>query len=550
MALKNDAARGLALAVALVLLGGAPSSGRSLPQTRAESSGYAATSRYVDVIRFIRDLQRLSPHIRVETLGRSVEGRDIPLLVIGDPVPASPSCLKADGRMAVYIQANIHAGEVEGKEASLMLARDVLLDPKTAYLDQLIILIAPILNADGNERISPKNRSGQRGPEEGVGLRHNGQNLDLNRDCMKLETPEIRGMVDNVLVRWDPLVMVDCHTTNGAFHEETVTWSWPLNPNADRPILLYQRDKMLPAVNRIMKEKYGTRGLPYGVFRDWKNPESGWETFDSRPRYVTNYVGLRNRISLLDENDVHADFKTRVSGNYGFLRAVLGYCRSHREEITRLAGEADANAVRRGLNPGEADVFAVEVDVRALPEPVTIHGYVTEVVSREGGFPELKRTDEKRTYTVPYYADFVPKRTVRLPFAYLIPEAGDSVRDNLRRHGIAVEELVESAELEVEGFLLSELAAEDRLYQGHRLNRVKGEYNLEKKMFASGALVVRLAQPLGSLAASLLEPESDDGLLAWNFFDRYLAAQWSRRLSVYPVYRLLAPALLVTDSLP
>lgn len=550
MAFKKDTARRLALAVALVLPGGTAFASHSLPQTRAESSNYSATSRYADVIRFIRDLQRLSPRIRVETLGRSVEGRDIPLLVLGDPVPASPSGLRADGRMAVYIQANIHAGEVEGKEASLMLARDILLAPKTPYLDQLIILIAPILNADGNEKISPDNRSSQRGPEEGVGVRHNGQNLDLNRDCMKLETPEIRGMVENVLVRWDPLVMVDCHTTNGAFHEETVTWSWPLNPNADRPMLLYQRDKMLPAVNRIMKEKYGTRGLPYGVFRDWKNPDSGWETFDSRPRYVTNYIGLRNRISLLDENDVHADFKTRVGGNYGFLRAVLDYCRIHREEIARLAGEADANAVRRGLNPGEADVFAVEVEVKALPEPVTIHGYVTEVVPREEGFPELKRTDEKKTYTVPYYADFVPKRTVRFPFAYLIPEAGDSVRDNLRRHGIAVEKLLESAELEVEGFLLSGLAAEDRLYQGHRLNRAKGEYGLEKKVFAPGTLVVRLAQPLGSLAASLLEPESDDGLLVWNFFDRRLAAQWSRRLSAYPVYRLPAAALLVTDSLP
>jgi len=448
--------------------------------------------------------------------------------------------------MVVYIQANIHAGEVEGKEASLMLLRDTVLDPKTPYLDKLILLIAPIFNADGNEKISPENRSDQPGPEQGVGVRPNGQNLDLNRDSIKLESPELSGLVRNVLTRWDPALVVDCHTTDGAFHEETVTWSWPMNPNGDLPLLEFQRREMLPAINRIMKDKYGTLGLPYGGFRDWKAPEKGWETFEPQPRYVTNYVGLRNRLSILDENYVHADFKTRVLGNYFFLKAILDYAANHTDELTRLVADADQRTVRKGLAPADSDMFGVEYELRPLDEPVTIHGYETEIIERPGAWPEMKRTDRKKIYTVPYYADYAVKRGVRFPFAYLLPAADAEVVSKLLQHGIAVEKLEAPAKLEVQTFLPKEIKGAERLYQGHRMNTVKGEYSTETREFPAGTVLVRTAQPLGELAVYLLEPESDDGLMAWNFFDRYIVAQWGRGSQAYPVFKLLTPTNFVT----
>ena len=204
---------------------------------------------------FIRELQKLSPLVRVETICTSTEGRDVPLLVIGKPLPRDPLALRYDKRAVVYFQANIHAGEVEGKEAALMLVRDILLDPKLPYLDKVVLLVAPIFNADGNDKMDPRNRMGQVGPEKGSGVRHNGQNLDLNRDAMKLESPEMRGLVRNVLRRWDPLLLVDCHTTDGSFHEEPVTYSWPLCPNGDPAVLEYARDKMLPADRRDAREE-------------------------------------------------------------------------------------------------------------------------------------------------------------------------------------------------------------------------------------------------------------------------------------------------------
>ncbi|MFZ2052581.1 MAG: M14 family metallopeptidase [Candidatus Aminicenantales bacterium] len=518
------------------------------PLTVAEKSQFQATSRYDDVMMFIRDLQRLSRNLRVETLARSAEGKDIPLLVLGKPLPVSPSPLQHDKRGVIYIQANIHAGEVEGKEASLMLARDILLASAPPYLDRLIILIAPIFNADGNEKIRPENRQHQGGPKEGVGIRYNGQNLDLNRDSIKLESPELRGLVGNVLLRWDPLLLVDCHTTNGSYHQEVVTYSWGLNPNGDAGIIAYQRDKMMPEIESILEKKYDTPAVGYGGFRDYRAPEKGWQTFEPQPRYVTNYVGLRNRLSILDENYVYADFKARIMGNYHFLRAILDYCSAHLEEIERLVTEADRKTILRGFQPGEKDCFFVEYELLPLRNPVTVHAYETEVIPQgEGPRPRLRATDKVNILTIPYYSDWAGKRGVRFPYAYVLGVPDSDVAAKLLQHGLVVEKLSEAATLEVEVFKIKELKSAERSYQGHHLNQVKGDYAVETRAFPAGTIIVPTAQPLGSLAAYLLEPESDDGLLVWNFFDRYVVPQWSRELQTYPVYKLLTPVNLVKE---
>ena len=542
---KSPALLGFVVGMGLL---GALGTAQEKPLTVAEQTQFKATSRHADVMSFIRTLQRLSPYLRIEQLATSAEGRDVPLLVIGNPLPSPPSSLRHDGRGIIYIQANIHAGEVEGKEASLMLARDILLAPDLPYLDKLIILIAPIFNADGNERISPESRKHQGGPEQGVGVRTNGQNLDLNRDGIKLESPELLGLVGNVLLRWDPLLLVDCHTTDGSYHQEVVTYSWGLNPNGDGAIVAYQRDKMMPEIEAILEKKYATPAVGYGGFRDYKAPEKGWESFEPQPRYVTNYIGLRNRLSILDENYVYADFRARVMGNYNFLRAILDYCSAHLEEIERLVAEADRKAVFRGLIPSDKETFFVEYDVLPLQNPVTVHAYETEVISRgEGQRPEVRATDKVNVQTVPYYTDWVGKRGVRFPFAYIVGVPDSEILGKLRQHGLLVERLNEAATLEVEAFRIKELKSAERAYQGHHLNQAKGEYAVETREFPAGTFIIPTAQPLGSLAAYLLEPESDDGLLVWNFFDRYIVPQWSRELQTYPVYKLLKPVNLARE---
>lgn len=514
------------------------------PQTVAEKSAFTATSLYQDVIDFIQVLQVQSPLIKVETMGISPEGRKIPLVILGNPAPSSPADLRFDDRIVVYFQANIHAGEVEGKEAALMLMRDILQQSPPPYLDQAVILIAPIFNIDGNEKISPDNRRSQAGPINGVGVRYNGQNLDLNRDSMKMESPELQGLVKNVLLRWDPVLLVDCHTTNGSYHEEPLTYSWPLNPNGDQNIRKFMQDEMMPALRTHFKEKYNFLAIPYGNFMGREMDQ--WRTFSHQPRFVTNYIGLRNRLSILIENYSYAEFKTRVHANYNFLKSILDYCLSHQEKIQGLVRNADLTNIKR-TSP-TAETFGVEFDIKALPDPITILGYELKPNPQKNTYPRMIRTDVKKEYTVKYLTDFFPTRSVTKPFGYLIPVPVPEVAKKLKQHGITIEKLLKPVQFEVEAFHLAELKASDRLYQGHHMNTVKGEYKLETKVFPVGTLFVATAQPLSNLISYLLEPESDDGLLVWNFFDRLLASQWRRTPQVYPVYKLIKAANLVTTT--
>jgi hypothetical protein len=530
----------------LALLSSVPA---QTPSTVAESSNFTATSRYSDVIEFVHALQEQSSQIRVETLCTSAEGRKVPLLVIGNPAPASPADLRSDGRTAVYFQANIHAGEVEGKEAVLMLARDILQAKTANYLDKLVILLVPIFNADGNEKISTENRPRQVGPEQGVGIRYNGQNLDLNRDGMKLETPEVQGLVQNVLLRWDPVFFLDAHTHNGSYHQEPVTWTWGLNPNGDSALFDYFTDRMWPAVERLMREKHNIPTIPHGDFLDPAEPEKGWIPLGPQPRYLSNYVGLRNRLSVLNENYPYADYKTRVLGCYKLLLSFLDVLHSNRDEITRLTREADQRTIQKGLDPSANGTFTVEYDRKPIEQTFTIQGYKMEVEPREGGWPRVTKTDQAHTYSgVPYYAKYTSTRTVRLPRGYLIPVQDREVIEKLVQHGILVERLVEPAELTVEAFNVTEVQSSDALNQGHHPNRITGEYSEKKVSFPAGTYYVRMAQALANVASSLLEPESDDGLAFWNFLDRHLARQWRRGPVEYPVYKLHQQVHLVKET--
>ena len=516
--------------------------------TKAEATDYKATSRFADVRAFIDELVKRSPFVRVESIGRTAGGFDIPALIVADPPVTSPEQLRQDDRAVIYIQANIHAGEVEGKESCLMLARDIVRTEPKPYLDKFVLLIVPNLNADGNEKIDPENRSYQPGPAEGVGVRTNDWNLDLNRDGMKLESPEISAVVKNVHRRWDPLLFIDCHTTDGSFHREITTYAWGVNPNGDPNIRSYMSDVMMPAVERICEEKYDVLACGYGYFRDDKDPDKGWISMEFEPRFATNYFQLRNRFSILIENNVYADFETRVRANYGLVRSILDYAFEHSDKLRVLAAEADARAVRRGLNPGPDDVFGLAFEYRPLKEPLTVHSYVTEVVP--GPWPNRRATDKVEVHTIPYYADGYATRSIPFAAGYLIPTPESRVLDLLLRHGIAVQRLTEPAEIEVETFKIKNFTSAERLYQGHRVNKITGEYVREKIVFPAGTLVVSTAQPLGALAAYLLEPESDDGLVAWNYFDKFLASSWGGATSgmIVPVRRMLQPAVLPVET--
>ena len=508
-------------------------------QTTAEKSDFKSTSNYSDVMAFISQLKKTSGYIRTETIARSSEGMDVPLLIIGNPLPKSPQQLINDKRIVVYIQANIHAGEVEGKEAALMFARDLLSEKNPELLQHVVLLICPLFNPDGNEKISPLSRPYQNGPVNGVGVRHNGQYLDLNRDGMKAESPEVRGAITRVFNTWDPSVFMDCHTTDGSYHVEPVTFTWMVNPNGDNDLIYYMRNRMIPEMSATLLNKYKTENCYYGEFNNMLQPENGWFYDSADPRYMSNYFGLRNRLGILNENYVYADFKTRVLGCYYLIRSLLDYASANKSEIKKMLKDVDVKTVNRGHNPGASDSFGIEFKVRPLPEKVTIKTYEADLVTDANGRRSFRRSDRQKTVTIPYFIDYYASRNVKFPFAYLITIKDQEVLELLKIHGIRIEELTLPLKIPVEKFEISELKGSARLNQGHYTNTIKGRFLKDTIDFPVGTVVIRTAQALANLASYLLEPQSNDGLMTWNFLDRYLVPQWGMGYYPYPVYKVI-----------
>ena len=513
--------------------------GQSDFQTIAEKSNFESTSKYDDVMVFVNQLTKLSKNIRVETIAKTIEGRDVPLLIVGNPLPKSPKDLLGDKRVVVYIQANIHAGEVEGKEAVLMYLRDLLKSKNPEVLKDVVLLVCPIFNADGNEKISVKNRTNQNGPKNGVGVRYNGQMLDLNRDAMKVESPEVKGVIANVFDKWDPEVIMDCHTTNGSYHVEPVTFTWIMNPNCDRSLINYMRDKMMPEMSGTLLNKYKTENCFYGEFIDMDDYSKGWISYAAEPRYMSNYVGVRNRLGILNENYVYADFKARVYGCYNLINSLMDYSSQHREQIKELIKGVDAATISRGLNPAVTDSFAIAYEGRPTPNLVTIKTFEADKVESDNPYERHKKSDRRKDVTVIYVADYFATKNTKFPFAYILTIQDPEIIGLLKTHGIVVEKLDNTINLDVEKFVIEDLKAEQRLNQGHYTETLKGKFEKENKEFPAGSYVVRTSQKLGYLVSYLLEPQSDDGLTLWNYFDRYLVPQWSRNYNAFPVYKVI-----------
>jgi hypothetical protein len=506
--------------------------------TRPERTDFRETSSYTDVLTFLDSLQRVTKDIWLGTLATSAEGRRVPYVIASRPLVSSAAEAHRSGKPILYLQANIHGGEVEGKEAAQMLLRDLTLGAFRPVLDRIVLLVVPIYNADGNERwlAGERNRPGQNGPQV-VGQNPNGQGLNLNRDYMKLEAPETRGSVA-LLTAWDPDVFIDLHTTNGSYHGYVLTYAPGLNPNAN-PATEFVRDRFLPLLRERMQQRHGQRTFSYGNFRN-QTPDSlgqGWETYDGRPRFGTNWMGLRGRLAILTEGYSNEDFRSRISATYNFVR-----------EILTLAGEqaAGIKSVVLASDWQRLDSVAVR-SVLGPPRRLDVIAEITHDMGEgAGGYARRKRTGVYRTIRMPVFDRFVAARKEAMPAGYLIPARLKETVELLRRQGILVEVLTASWRTAVEVFTVDSLGL-GPLFEGHRPVAVEGRWGqaASDTVAAAGWYLVRTDQPLGTLAAYLLEPTSEDGVVTWNLLDRELQARLA-----YPMMRVRSSSRTPATAVP
>jgi murein tripeptide amidase MpaA len=511
------------------------------PLTRAERTNFLETSHYADVVSFVDSLVAMEPsQLATGSIGKTSEGRDIPYVVASRPLVSSAAEAQRLHRPVVYIQANIHAGEVEGKEAMLAMLRELTADKDPNVLDSLVLVVIPIYNADGNEKFAHQieNRGSQDGPEM-VGQRANGQGLDLNRDYVKAEAPETQASL-RMFNTWNPDVFVDLHTTDGTYHGYALTYAASLSPAA-RYTGPFTMDTLLPAVRRNLLARERIQTFDYGNVEAPNGGPRGWYTYDSRPRYGTNYYGIRGRISVLSEAYSHDPFRTRIASTYAFVGELLSLLAANGEEILSVTHEADRKTIAGGTTPSRAPYVSLRSEYTRHPRFADIIledlGKLADSTEKLPGVRRgYKRIGKFHTERMPVFDRFSSTLDRRMPVAYAFGAAQKSIADHLMEHGVFVEQLTDSLSVAASTFRIDSVERATRPFQGHYEETLAGAWAARGVTLPAGTYIVREAQPLGILAMYLLEAESDDGFATWNLLD-----DWIGPGQTYPVLRIEEP---------
>ncbi len=508
--------------------------------TVPEKTQYHQTSTYAQVMDFIMTIQAKSDWVHVEYMGTSLEGKKIRVVVLANPKISTPEEAKASGKPVMYIQGNIHAGEVEGKESLQILMREILLGDKKHLLDNQILLFAPIYNTDSNDKMAEGNRPSQEGSPEKAGLRVNSMGLDLNRDGIKMETAETRALVQNVLLKWDPEMLVDLHTTNGTWHGYSLTWA-PSYLKSEQPgPYNFTWNRLLPDVTQAVEDNYDLYIGPYG----YHNLRDGWPvtaiyTYNHHPRYMVNQMGLRNKVGILSEAFAHERLYQRMNSTHAFVTEILKFTNAYGKEMAAINAQAEKKAIQNVLDNAGKIKKGVRFKMVYLEDIPNYRTYeYLPYVDEKGETKLVRGLGIVTLHDVKNYSGFEATVKATLPRGYIIPASLKTIADHLKMQGVEVKKLNKKVTAKGEVFEVTKLKKADRLFEGHHMATVEGEFKAATRTFNKGDYWIDMAQPLTNLAFYTLEPQSDDGLVTWNFFDDYLESNGITDHPVeYPIFK-------------
>lgn len=485
--------------------------------TPAEKAKFQTTPSYAETRAYLQRLAQAAPGtIHLSRFGVSPEGRDLMLVVAASGGEFTPQAARASGKTILLVQSGIHAGEIEGKDAALMLLRDLAFEPKRAkLLDHTILVWLPIFNVDGHEHSTPFNRINQNGPAR-MGYRATAQNLNLNRDYMKVDAPEMRDWIA-LFDAWQPDLFFDIHTTDGADFQYDFTWYMEQWGPLPAPVQAWQtkavEQDILPAF-----EKMGHLAAPYLSGVDHNDITKGIANFGSGPRFSTGYVALRNRAAVLVETHMLKPYAVRVKAAHDFVLATLERLARDDGALRKAVTQADTEVAARGT--GTSLAVAFETSKESVPFTFKGYEFKTEPSAISGDVWVHYDPRKPRTWVIPNFRDLVPTRSVTLPSAWLVPSGWPQIIDKLRQHGVRMERIDHAIELGVERHQLDQPKWQQASFEGHHMLRDFKQASVSARVaFAPGAMLIPTDQPLANLAANLLEPAAADSLLRWGLFD-------------------------------
>ncbi|HEU4403506.1 MAG TPA: M14 family metallopeptidase [Candidatus Polarisedimenticolia bacterium] len=501
-------------------------------RTPAEIAGYRATPRYDETLAYVRRVAAAAPkQVKVESFGKTGEGRDLIAVVVSRDGLFDPAALHKAGRPVVLIQNAIHAGEMDGKDACLALLRDLVVTrERAALLEQAVPVLIPIYNADGHERFAAHNRINQNGPAE-TGWRTQARNLNLNRDYMKAEAPETRAFL-KLWNRWLPDFFVDTHVTDGADYQYDTTYGMDYGPDVYQATARWKREVVAP----FLESAVGRSGHLLGPFIslvDDTDPAKGMAIGQDPPRFSTGYMIQQNRPSLLIETHMLKEYRARVTGTYETLRALLELVNRDAALLVRLNREADAATIAAGKASDPAARFPLRLESDGTTEPFRYLGYrATRGPSDISGGGRIEYTHEPLEISVPRQMTLKVTRAVAPPLAYIVPAEWTPVIETLAAHGLTLRRTTAPFTAEVDTYRCGNARWLDHPFEGRQVLFWPGEgppparapgvdcaSARARLTFPAGSAVVPLAQRAARVAIQFLEPEAPDSAVAWGFFN-------------------------------
>jgi hypothetical protein len=502
-------------------------------RTPAEASDYRATPDYAETLAYLKRIAVAAPGtVRMEDFGKTGEGRVLKIVIVSGDGVFDPAAIHASGRVILLVQNAIHAGEMDGKDSCLALLRDmVITKTQAALLNHAVFVFIPVYNIDGHERRSAFNRINQNGPEI-VGWRANGSNLNLNRDYMKADAPETRAFL-KMFHRWLPDFFVDDHVTDGMDYQYDVTFTIDDTPDVAPAAAAWIRDTVTPELDRQLNAS-GHLSFPALIdLVDHTNPAKGL-SFDggATPRVSNGLMILENRPGLLVELHMLKDYKTRVTGNYEILCALLEVLNRDAARLIALNHQADADAAKLGAQPSGQHPFPLAVDWGGLTTQVDFKGYqFTRSTSEISGGESIAYSHEPWNTTIPMQTGATVTLSVTPPAAYIVPPQWTSVIDVLSAHDVAFRRTTAQWTGKVQRYHCSGMQWQATPFEG-RHPLFPGEdggahpghfgqcvLSEETVTFPANSVVVPLNQRLSKVVIHWLEPEAPDSALRWGFFD-------------------------------
>ncbi len=475
-----------------------------------ESKDQNVTMTYDEIIHYCRLTDSLYNEVVYKSFGKSAQGDDLPYLLIDD------GSKNAD-KITLWIQSGIHPGEPEGVEAGFLFLRDMMTEPEMkSMLQHARIVFIPCFNVDGLKRFGPYNRINQNGPEQ-MGWRTTAQNLNLNRDFMKADAPEMQSWL-KLYNEINPDFLIDCHTTDGADYQYPLTYGLDAFQTLNPAVAAWCTKQYIPFVSDEMSND-GMPIFPYVAFRQWHNPRSGLLTYGSRPMLSHGYTILSDRPCLLIETHMLKPYKVRVDATQNMIEHTFTFLYNNRESFLSVLRGADQERISDKFVTSSFPI-ALDTDMKDSTM-IDFLGMEFDTLksSITGGVYYKYDNTKPVTWKIPLFGKVYVSDSIYLPLAYVIPVEWTEVINRVKLHGVSVITLPEVPSVRVVATKMTNVKFPPGSYEGRfRPDFTPHDFDTVVHIHQGSALVL-VKQPKIKVLAWLLDAASEDSFLKWGFFN-------------------------------